>query len=116
MSEILTTRESNESGLLFALGLSAKAGAVIYGVPQICEVLSKKKKGGKYPLIVIEAADTSDNTHKRISDKCIYYGVRHVKIGVSTEKLAHALGKSALLAAVAVTDENLCRLVEKHIK
>ena len=105
----------SDEKLLFVLGLSVKAGAVIFGVPQICEALGKKKKNGKYPLLVIEASDTSDNTRKRISDKCSYYNVKHVKITTSTEALAHALGKGAALAAVAITDENLCRLAEKHI-
>ena len=106
----------NEEGLLFALGLSAKARALVYGVPQICEALAKNKKSAKYPLLVIEASDTSDNTHKRISDRCRYYNVKHIRITADTATLAHALGKSALLAAVAITDENLCRLAEKHIK
>ncbi len=114
--KLLTGEVVNEEGLLFALGLSAKARALIFGVPQICEALAKSKKGAKYPLIVIEASNTSDNTHKRISDRCRYYNVKHIRIAASTEALAHALGKSALLSAVAITDENLCRLAEKHIR
>ena len=102
--------------LLTAIGFSARARAIIFGVPQICEALSKQKKNGKYPLLVIEASDTSENTHKRISDKCRYYNVKHVRIDASTAMLAHALGKGANLAAVALTDENLCRLAEKHIR
>lgn len=112
---VVTDMASGEGRLLFVLGLSVKAGAVIFGVPQICEALGKNKKNGKYPLLVIEAADTSSNTHKRISDKCSYYNVKHVRITTDTVALAHALGKSAALAAVAITDENLCRLAEKHI-
>ena len=106
---------TNEEGLLFALGLAAKARALVFGVPQICEALSKKK-GAKYPLLVVEASDTSDNTHKRISDRCRYYNVKRVRVAASTAALAHALGKSALCSAVAITDENLCRLAEKHIR
>ncbi len=102
--------------LLSVLGLSARARAIIFGVPQICEALSKQKKNTKYPLLVIEASDTSENTHKRISDKCRYYNVKHVRIAADTETLAHALGKSASLAAIALTDENLCILAEKHIE
>ena len=117
MSEDIKTAElADEKGLLFALGLAARARALVFGVPQICEALAKTKKGGKNPLLVIEASDTSDNTHKRISDRCQYYNVKHVRIAADTATLAHALGKSALLAAVAITDENLCRLVENHLK
>ena len=116
MSENQAIKVANsDEKLLFVLGLSVKAGAVIFGVPQICEALGKKKKNGKYPLLVIEASDTSDNTHKRISDKCSYYNIKHVRITANTAALAHALGKSAALAAIAITDESLCRLAEKHI-
>ena len=111
----MTEKVKNEAALLTSLGLSAKAGALIFGVPQICEALSRKKREGSYPLLVVEASDTSENTHKRISDRCGYYNVKHIRIGATTEELAHALGKSAMLAAVALTNENLCRLAEKHI-
>ena len=106
---------NDRDALLRALGFSARAGSMIFGVTQICEALSKKKKEGKYPLLVVEAADTSENTHKRITDRCSYYNVKHVRIDVTTDMLAAALGKSASLAAVALTDENLCRLAEKHL-
>ena len=111
-----TNEVINESGLIFALGLAAKARALVFGSSQICEALAKNKKNGKYPLLVIEASDTSDNTHKRICDRCRYYNVKHVRITATTATLAHALGKSALLSAVAITDENLCNLAEKHIR
>ena len=114
--KLLAAEVVNEEGLLFALGLSAKAGALVFGVSQICEALAKSKRGAKYPLLVIEASDTSDNTHKRITDRCRYYNVKHIRIAATTAALAHVLGKSALLSAVAITDENLCRLAEKHIR
>ena len=121
MSEIksgnLQTNEAiNVEGLLFALGLAARARALIFGSSQICEALAKSKKGGKYPLLVVEASDTSDNTHKRITDRCRYYNVKHIRIEATTATLAHALGKSSLVSAVAITDENLCHLAEKHIR
>ena len=101
--------------LLSLLGLASRARQVIFGTPQICEMLAKNKSNPKYPLLVIEASDTSDNTHKRIGDKCTFYGVKHVRIECDGATLAHALGKSASLAAVALTDENFCRLAEKQI-
>ena len=106
-----------EEKILSVLGLSARSRSLVMGVPQICEALGKdgKRKTGKYPLIVFEASDTSENTHKRISDKCGYYNVKHVRLATDGETLAKRLGKSSMLAAVAITDENLCRLAEKHI-
>ena len=43
-----------------SLGLCSKAGKLIYGVPMIVEAMQK----GKRVYLVIEAGDTSDNTHK----------------------------------------------------
>lgn len=99
------------------IGICRGAGKLIIGTPMICEHL--RRLGNKNPasinaerrdVIVIEASDTSENTHKRISDKCIYYKVKHIRIGSTCENLGRAVGKSAV-AAVAVADESLCRAV-----
>ena len=99
--------------LLSALGLCMKAGGVICGVPMICDAM--RKGGKKSPIIVLEAADTSENTHKKITDKCGFYGVRRVRMSCTADDLAAALGKSSALGAVAITDAGLCRLIEKYI-
>ena len=106
-------RDDRSAKLLSNLGLCARARGLIFGVPQICDAMRKGGKGA--PLIVLEASDTSDNTHKKISDKCSYYNVRHVRIDCDGVMLAAALGKSASLAAVAVTDKSLLQLAEKYI-
>ena len=94
---------SDVSKLLNSLGLCARAGGVIFGVPMVCEAL--RKGGSKTPIIVLESSDTSENTHKRITDKCNFYKTRHVRIDCTGDELASALGKSA----------NLSRLVEKYL-
>ena len=101
----------DEKALLFALGLCAKAGRLIFGVPMICDSLGKAKR----PLLVIAASDNASNSEKRLRDKCAYYGVRLVIAPVDGETLSHAVGKSARLAAVAVTDENLAALVARSL-
>ena len=65
MSEM---RQGDERKVLSLLGLCVRAGKVIFGVPMICEAM--RKGGAAKPCAVFEASDTSDNTHKRISDKC----------------------------------------------
>ena len=97
--------------LLSALGLCAKARAVLFGVPMICEALAAKRK----PYLVVSAADNAENSAKRLRDKCAFYGVRLAICDVSGADLAHAVGKTGHLAAVAVTDENLCHLIEKRL-
>ena len=101
----------DERKLLSSLGLCVRAGAVIVGAPMICDGM----RGAKKPLIVLEASDTSENTHKRLTDKCKYYCVKHIRLECDGITLAAALGKSSSLAAVAVTDENMKKMVEKHI-
>ena len=92
---------------LNALGLSARARGLILGTPMICDALQSPRK----PRLVVCASDNSENTAKRLSDRCAFYGVPTVMLECDGERLAHAVGKTARLAAVAVSDENLCRLV-----
>lgn len=102
------------SSLLGMLGLCAKAGKLIMGTDRVCEAL-RQRTPGSCPLLVIEAEGTSDNTHKKLTDKCTYYKTKHRKIPVDALTLARALGRNRELAAVGITDENLCRAVEKKL-
>ena len=112
MSELKVELE-NEKKLLGALGLCARARKLIFGVPMICDAM---RNGGKnFPQLVFEASDTSENTHKKIADKTAYYKVRTVRLKCDGATLASALGKTSSLAAVAITDEQMCRMAEKYI-
>ena len=99
--------------LLSSLGLCARAGALVFGTAMVCDAM--RAGGKKRPRLVLEACDTSQATHKKLTDKCTFYGVRHVRLPATGEALAAALGKSAVLAAVAVCDDNLCRMLDGHI-
>ena len=105
---------TDEAKLLSSLGLALRAGAAVVGVPLICTAM--KKGGAKAPIMVFEASDSSENTHKRISDRCAFYGVKQIRLECGGMVLAAALGKSSPVAAVAVTDANICRLAEKYIR
>ena len=100
----------NEKKLLSALGLCVRAGKVIFGAPMICDAM--RIGGERRPVIVFEASDTSDNTAKRIRDKCEFYKIKHIKLECGGEELAAALGKTSFLAAAAVTDKNMSMMVE----
>ena len=110
MSDI-NARESDVKKLLSSLGLCARAGKVIFGAPMICDAMRR----GDAIAAVFEASDTSDNTHKKISDKCKFYKVKHIILECDGGTLAAALGKQSLLAAVAVTDEKMSAMVEKNL-
>ena len=105
--------QDNEIKLLRALGICVKANKVIFGVPMVCEAL--RRGGNNAPVIIIEASDTSDGTHKKIADKAAYYKVRTVRVNCDGATLASALGKTSSLAAVALTDSQMCKLIEKYI-
>lgn len=102
--------DRNESAkILGLLGLCARAGRLVLGTPMICESLKAKKE----ILMVLMAEGVSENTRKRLSDRCGFYGVRLESVKVTTAELAHALGKSGELAAVGVTDPNFASGLEK---
>ena len=103
---------SNEKTLR-ALGLCAKAGALICGTPMICEAL---KAGKKKIFLVLSASDNSENTAKRLRDRCAYYRTSLIPLETDGETLGRAVGKSGHVAALAVTDESLCRLVQKSME
>ncbi len=113
MSELEKSRSTTQAKILGALGLCARARKLIFGVPMICDAL--RKGGSNSPVIIFEASDTSDNTHKKIADKSAYYKVRTVRLECDGATLALALGKTSSLAAVAITDHQMANMVEKYI-
>lgn len=98
--------------LLSALGLCRKAGKLICGTPLICDALRSAKK----PYAVIMASDNSENTQKKLCDKCGFYGVELIRVELDGNSLSSAIGKSGRISAVAVTDENLCRMLRGAMK
>ena len=100
------TDPAGRQKLLQALGLCRKAGKLIFGTDVVCAALAEPKK----PFAVFSAAGNAANTEKRLADKCRYYGVRLFSLPFPGEELAAAIGKTGRCAAVAVTDEQLCRL------
>ena len=100
--------KTDKERLLGLAGLAAKAGKVIYGTPMVCDAM----RAGKRIYLVLEASDCSENTHKRITDRCTYYRIPLRKIDVGTGEMAHALGKSGDLAVAAITEKGLASAIE----
>ncbi len=97
--------------LLGALGLCRRAGKMICGVPLICTELRKSSQ----VQAVLGASDASDNTKKKLNDKCKFYGVTLIWLPYTAEELAAAVGKDAPIGAVAITDEKLWQSVKNHL-
>ena len=107
-----TEMEIQEKKCLSTLGLCARAGKLAVGTPQICEWL--RARPGRI-VLVLEAADTSQNTHKRLADRCAYYHTRRVRLTLSSDSLGRAVGKTHPVAAVGVTDEQFVRALQPYI-
>lgn len=101
--------QNNSEKIISLLGLAARAGKLVYGTPMVCDAL----KDGKKVFYVFRARGTSENTAKRISDRCKYYGVKLIDLELDTEQLGRRLGKSGELAAVALTDAGFAEGIKK---
>ena len=107
----MSNSSNNSEKIIGLLGLAARAGKLVYGTPMVCDAL----KDGKKVYFVFRAKGTSENTHKRIGDRCKYYNVPLVDVELDTVELAHRLGKSSELAAVALTDAGFAEGIKKLI-
>ena len=101
-----------EDKLLSTVGLCARARKLVSGTPMVCEALRSRKPP---VLAVLEASDTSDNTHKKLADKCAYYQVPLYRLTADTARLGKAIGKTGAVAAVGLTDENLYRALTRYL-
>ena len=99
-----TVKDETERFLTF-LGLCRRAGKTVHGTPLVCEALAKRRP----PCLVLLSAGASAATAKKITDKCRFYRVPLLTVPAGPERLARAVGKASLLAAVAVTDESFAR-------
>ncbi len=90
------------------IGLAKKAGLLSAGTDSVINSVRAKKS-----KIVIVAADASEGTMKKVTDKCAYYGVECIVFG-TCESVGNAIGKG-LTACVSVTDGNLASALKKCI-
>lgn len=100
--------------LKMTIGLAAKAGKAVYGTPLICESL--RMNGDKKTVLVLEGSDSSDNTHKKLSDKCAFYGVELIRLPIKMEELSEAVGKRSTVAAVGIKDSGLAEAIRMKLK
>jgi ribosomal protein L7Ae-like RNA K-turn-binding protein len=103
--------EQKKRSLSSMIGICKKAGRAVCTTEQVCEAL---KKGGV--CAVLCASDASDNTKKRLNDKCKYYGAKIIDLPLTCDELGSAVGKSGSVAAVGITDAGLCAAVENKLR
>ena len=105
----MSNSQSNSEKITGLLGLAARAGKLVYGTPMVCDALKDKKK----IYYVFRAKGCSENTHKRISDRCKFYEVQLIDVELDIVEFAHKLGKSGELAVVALTDASFAEGIKK---
>ena len=100
----------NEEKALRMLGFAARARRITAGASLICAAL--QKGGAQRPLLVLLAADASENTKKRMTDRTAYYGVPLIRLSVDRTVLALRVGKrGGAVAAVGITEPSLARAI-----
>lgn len=105
------TSGANTARLATNIGLCRKAGRLIIGTELVVEAL----RGRTPPSLVLIAADVSDATRKRLTDKCSYYKVGYRILPLDRAALGAALGNSSGTAAAAVCGKGFAGLMEKDL-
>ena len=96
----------NKTKLLSLLGLSRRAGKLIYGFDSAVEsVKSKKAK------CLLYAFDISEKTEKNLKYEAEKYGVEIIKLNLSILDAGNAIGKKA--GVFALTDEGFTKAVKE---
>ncbi len=94
----------NTEKFLSMLGLSRRAGKVIIGTPLVTGTLPSGKV-----KVTFYTADASDNTKKRITDKCRFYNTECIMIDIPSDKIGKMVGMNTGVCVVGVTDDNFSK-------
>ena len=95
--------------ILSTLGLCACARKISYG-----ETLLKDIKSNKVYYVVV-ASDASDNSKKRIIDKCNFYKCEHIII-LDKLSISKAIGRVDVVSAVGIKDHNFVKKIKENIE
>ena len=95
--------------ILSTLGICACARKISYGETLLKEIKSKKV------YFVVVASDASDNSKKRLIDKCTFYKCEYTVI-LDKESISKAIGRLDLVSAVGIKDLNLVKKLKENIE
>ena len=93
------------------LGLARKAGRTIIGTELVMKALASKQE----VFMVLAPETASDNTKKRISDRCHYYHKKLYIIPHSPSELSHLLGKTSAVCCIGITDQNFAEGLAQYL-
>ncbi len=94
------------------LGIARKAGQLVMGTELVMKALA-----GKNPQIhmVLASSGASNNTKKRISDRCSYYNVTQYTIPQTPDELSRLLGKSCTVCCIGITDQGFAEGLKRYL-
>lgn len=98
----------NKQKVLNLLGLAQRASKLTTG-----EELALKEIRNRKAKVVFIAADASQNTQKKIKDKCSFYQIPCFDTLTAAE-IAHALGKPRMV--VAVLDAGFAKKMQELLR
>ena len=94
---------------LNTIGMCKCANKISYG-----ETLIKDIKKGNVCLVLI-CSDTSDNSKKKIIDKCNFYKCEYV-IAYTQEEVCKVIARVDVVSAVGIKDSNLAKKLKENIE
>jgi len=94
---------------LNTLGICACARKISYGETLLKDIKSKKI------YFVVVARDASDNSKKKIIDKCTFYKCEYV-VCFDKESITKSIGRVDLVSAVGIKDYNLVKKLKENIE
>ena len=92
------------------IGICKKAGRIVIGTEMTCAAMKEAKI-----RLAVYSADASDNTKKRVTDRCAYYGVRCAEGAFTSGALGGTVGSHGDVAVVGITDEGLANAILNSI-
>ena len=95
------------SNFLNTLGLASRARKIVTGEPLINKIRSNEVH------FVIIATDASDNTKKKLTDKCTSYNVDYI-ITSNIDELSKAVGKNNRVA-LGIQDAGFAKNLKEKI-
>lgn len=97
--------------LLGYVGFAARSGNISVGSELTLKAI--RRSAGKDGVVAVLASDASERTKKQVSDKCAFYKVFLAACDATSDEIGTALGKTAPVAAAAVTDKSLAAAIKK---
>lgn len=95
----------NEQKALNLLGLATRAGKLVSG-----EELTIKQVRSENARVVIIASDASENTRKKVSDKCQHYEIPYT-VQFTKIELSQAIGKERTI--ICLTDAGFAKKIRE---